>query len=257
MTRMKKRNRILAVFAAALIVTAVFLISLEPSSAVTITGSAVKYNRLQFIYTVSTSGDTTSISWALWCDRTSSSSGTFKKSAPTVVKINGNTVANTNTYYDVRNGSKKLISGTTNIARSNGAAKNVPIFGSVNLSGTSVAGTISVSGTIALPAYTSGTQNLTATIDWIDNNDIDGKRPETVTVTLYQNGTVYRKAEVSSQENQVTFTGLPKAYGGTAYTYTAGGSSAEDYTVSDPDSMVVTYTYDIVPELGFRIGFAI
>lgn len=255
--RMTKRNRVIAVLLAVLIATVVLIISLEPGSAVTITGSAVKYNRLQFIYTVSTSGDTTSISWELWCNRTNSSYGTFKKSAATVVKINGNTVTNTNTYYDVRNGSKKLISGTTNIARTNGAAKSVPVYGSVDLSGTSVAGAISVSGTIALPAYTAGSQDVTATVDWIDNNDADGKRPESVTVILYQNGTEYKSAEVSTQENQVTFTGVPKAYGGKLYNYTIGGNPAEGYSVSDPESLIVTYTYDSVPELGFRIGFAI
>lgn len=253
----RKRTRALAVFVAVLIVASFFLIFLEPSSAVTITGTTVKGNRLQFIYTVSTSGNTTSISWALWCDRTVTSTNTYKKSAPTVVKINGSTVADKNTYYDVRDDSKKLLSGTTNVARSNGAAKKVAIYGSVNLSGTSVAGTISVSGTIALPAYTAGKQDVTVTIDWIDNNNADGKRPEVVTVTLYRNGTAYKNAEVSTQENKLTFTDLPKAYGGTVYSYTAGGSSEEDYTVSDPNSRTVTYTYDIVPELGFRIGFTI
>lgn len=257
MDRKRYIKRVLAGILAAAVLAGAVLVSLEPSSAVTVNGTAVKYNRLQFVYTVKTSGDTTTISWELWCTRTNSNYDTFKKSAATVVKVNSVTVANTNTYYDVRNNSKRLLYGTSYVTRSNGAAKTVPFYASVNLTGTSVAGTITVSGNISLPAYEAGTTDVTATVDWIDNNDAGGKRPESVTVVLYQNGREYQEAEVSTSDNQVTFTGLPKAYGGTAYSYTVGGSQVEDYLVSEPAASEIVYKYALVPEMGFRLGFSI
>lgn len=253
-----KRNFVLAaVLASAVITTLIFIAAAEQSSAVTVNGTAVKYNRLQFVYSTSTSGDTTTISWSLCCNRTNSNYDTFKKSAPTVVKVNGTTVVNKNTYYDVRSGTKTLCSGTTKVARNNGAALNVPFYGSVNLTGTSVAGTITVSGNISLDAYTAGTATVTVPVDWIDNNNVDGGRPEKITVTLYQNGTAYDEKEMSSEETQVTFADVPKAYGGKAYMYTVGGSPASNYNVSEPAADGITYIYSIVPEMGFRIGFSI
>lgn len=257
MTNKINAKRVAVVAFAAVVLAVSILMSMDPSSAVTVNGSVVKTNRLQFVYSTSTSGNTTTVSWSLVCTRTSTNMNTYKKSAPTVVTINGSTVYNGNTYYDVRNGSKTIASGTATIGRTNGAALTVPFSASVNLSGTSVATTLTVSGNISLPAYTAGTKSITVNVDWIDNNDADGKRPENVTVTLYRNGEIYKTAVVSTDENKMTFTDLPAAYGGTAYKYTVSGSKAEDYVLAPASGTNITYTYAIVPELGFRIGFAI
>ena len=134
---------------------------------------------------------------------------------------------------------------------------SIPFYASVNLSGTSVGGTITVSGAINLPAYEVGTTSVTASMDWVDNGDAAGARPETVEVTLYQNGEAYETKTVSATAATVSFAGLPAAYGGKNYSYTVGGSEVADYIVSAPASKAVTYTYALVPELGFRMGFAI
>ncbi len=238
------------------IIAGVLAVLTEHSRATTVNGTLVKYNRLQFIYSTVTSGNSTTISWELWCTRTNSNYNTYKKSTPTTVVINGQTAASLNTYYDVRSGSKMLCSGTKSITRSNGAAMTVPFSASVNLSGTSV-GSLSVSGNISLQAYTVGGKTVTANIDWIDNENADGARPETVTLILYQNGNVYKEQEVAADQRSFTFGDLPAASGGASYTYTVGGREVENYAVSEPTGETVTYTYNIVPEMGFRMGFSI
>lgn len=250
-------EKLLVCITALVLLAGVVLATLDEASADTINGSEIKCNKLQMVYYLSTSGSTTTISWELWCTRTNTSYKTYKKSAATVVQIDGKTLANTNTYYDVRDGSKKLLNGTTSVSRSNGAAKSVYVYASVNLSGTTVGGTLTLSGYINLPAYTVSTKSVTAYVDWIDNSNAEGKRPASVTVTLYQNGKAYKTSAVSTGTNKVTFSGLPTAYGGTAYAYTVGGSNVTDYLVSEQAASQIVYKYARPPEMGFRLGFAI
>ena len=253
----KYTKKLLVLLAAMIMLAGVLLASIESSSAITVSGSVVNYNKLAFTYLTETEGDKTLISWELWCVRTNSVSTVSKKEAPSVVKLNNVIVQNTNAYYDVRSGSKLLLYGKQYIPRTNGAAKTVPFYATVDLTGTVVNTTLKVSGSIPLPAYETGVTQTTANIDWIDNNDAENKRPETVTVTLYREGTVYKEEEVSTEDNQVTFEELPRAYGGKVYAYTVGGSQVEDYLVSDPAESEIVYKYALVPERGFRMGFSI
>ena len=255
--QIKDRHGLAAVLLALVMIAVVFLAALETSSAITVNGTVVNYNRLQFVYTAATAGDMTVITWSLCCTRTNSSCDTFKNSAPTVVIINGNTVVNKSTAYDVCNGTKTLCNGSVKVERSNGAALIVPFSCSVDITGTGVNGNITVSGNIILSAYTAGTTTVTVPVDWIDNDNAEGARPEEITVTLYQNGTAYKETQITSEETEVTFTKVPKAYGGTAYTYTVSGSQVENYSVSEPSDSAITYIYNIVPEMKFRIGFSI
>lgn len=257
MTDSKNISRAIAVILAVTVLTGIFLAGTDRSRAVTVNGTAVKYNKLQFLYVEETVGDETTVIWELWCVRTKSGYDTYKKSAPTVITIDGVTVVNEDKYYDVRDEYKRLHRETMTIKRTDGSARSIPFSASVDLSGTSVGGKIYVSGSIELAEIEVTGKTVTAEIDWIDNDNAEGRRPETVTAVLYRDGEVYGEKTVGAGEKEVTFENLPAAYGGVVYNYTVGGRPVDDYTVSEPAEGIVKFIYNKVPEMGFRIGFSI
>ena len=85
--------------------------------------------------------------------------------------------------------------------------------------------------------------NYSAEIVWNDNNDNDGKRPETVTVELYRNGVP--TGDVKVFENgitKVTWTDLDKNENGEPIVYTVRvvGDSLAEYNVDYTDSETKT-----------------
>ena len=69
---------------------------------------------------------------------------------------------------------------------------------------------------------------------WDDANDQDGKRPDSVTVTLYANGTTTGKTATLSAANdwKAAFTDLPKNHTGKPVTYRVYEDAVADYEVS-------------------------
>lgn len=231
----KLRIAVMAVAIAVMICP--MLMIADKAEAASIYGASVKNQYLRLDYTTSTSGSTTTISWSLYCVK-ASGTGSYKFQAPTTVYVNGSCRYSGNTSYDTRSGGVLLCSGTGSVSRSNGAAVNVPVSATVNMSGTTV-GSISLSGSIPLSGYNIGSTSKSVTVNWDDDSNRDGKRPSSINVTLYQNGKAYKTAAVSAS---YTFTGLPAAGYGTAYTYTIGGTAVSGYTATASGNNI-TYTH--------------
>ncbi|WP_429964971.1 Cna B-type domain-containing protein [Enterococcus sp. AZ072] len=68
---------------------------------------------------------------------------------------------------------------------------------------------------------------------WDDNNNQDGKRPESITVNLLANGQVVSTKEISSKDGWAyQFTNLPKYKNGNEICYTVTENSVANYTTS-------------------------
>ena len=92
----------------------------------------------------------------------------------------------------------------------------------------------SVNGTITTLTNTHETATTEATVQkvWVDGNDQDGIRPETLVVTLSDGQTVTLNA---GNNWQTTVTGLPKFANGEEIVYTWSETDVpEGYTLSDP-----------------------
>ena len=94
-------------------------------------------------------------------------------------------------------------------------------------------------------SYTPETVDISGSKTWNDNNNQDGKRPASITIRLYSNGT-----ELTDKALTVTaddgwkwiFTGLPKYADGKLITYTITEDSVDGYT-SAVNGYDVTNTY--------------
>ncbi|WP_431770758.1 Cna B-type domain-containing protein [Streptococcus gallolyticus] len=87
------------------------------------------------------------------------------------------------------------------------------------------------------------TVEVTGTKTWDDNNDQDGKRPDSITVNLLANGTVVDTKTVTADSNwSYVFTDLPKYANGNEITYTVTEDAVADYTTTY-DGYNITNSY--------------
>lgn len=246
-------SRLIALGLGFLMLIGIFFTSQATAEAAVVYGSYTNYQRAAIYYTYTQNADTcvTTLTVRLRVYSGSSSYGTYKKQAPWSLTYNGTTKTGTTSYTCPSANSYTNISDSysTTITQTNGAAKSVSLSGWLNLSGTSVGGKLSVSSTITLPAFepstTYSSTSVSGEIIWEDDSDRDGKRPDSVTVTLYQNGTAYKTATVSTSSNDFSWSSLNTyASGGSTYTYTVAGSTVDGYTMSVSGT---TITYNHTP----------
>ena len=94
--------------------------------------------------------------------------------------------------------------------------------------------------------HTPETIDISGSKTWEDNNNQDGKRPASITIRLYANGTeLTDKVQTVTADNdwQWSFTGLPKYANGTVIQYTITEDAVEGYTPTYTDFNVTnSYT---------------
>src|SRR5690625_4069801 len=76
-----------------------------------------------------------------------------------------------------------------------------------------------------------GETEVSGTKTWLDNDDATGDRPDTITVNLLQNGTLFTTAEVTADDDwEYSFTHLPEFDDqGVAYDYTVDEEEVANY----------------------------
>lgn len=108
-----------------------------------------------------------------------------------------------------------------------------------------------ISGYNITNSYTPGYTSLTVTKAWEDNGNQDGKRPASVQVQLYADGTASGDPVTLNADNNWTYTWeqLPERSSGTAVSYTVGElTQAPGYTTSITGSAVEGYTITNIAE---------
>ena len=91
--------------------------------------------------------------------------------------------------------------------------------------------------------HTPETTEVSGTKTWADNDDQDGKRPDSITVNLLANGTVVDTKTVTADSNwSYVFTDLPKYANGNEITYTVTEDAVADYTTTY-DGYNITNSY--------------
>ena len=91
--------------------------------------------------------------------------------------------------------------------------------------------------------HTPETTEVSGTKTWDDNDDQDGKRPDSITVNLLANGTVVDTKTVTADSNwSYVFTDLPKYDNGNEITYTVTEDAVADYTTTY-DGYNITNSY--------------
>ena len=85
---------------------------------------------------------------------------------------------------------------------------------------------------------------IEGTKSWEDNDDQDGKRPESIKVNLFANGESKESKTVTAADNwNYSFTNLPKYENGTAINYTVTEDAVADYsTTINGYDIINTYT---------------
>ena len=90
-----------------------------------------------------------------------------------------------------------------------------------------------ISGFNITNSHTPETTEVSGTKTWNDNDDQDGKRPDSSTVNLLANGTKVASQEVTADTNWTyTFSNLAKYANGSAITYTVTEDSVDNYTTT-------------------------
>ena len=81
-------------------------------------------------------------------------------------------------------------------------------------------------------SHTPETTSVSGSKTWNDNNNQDGKRPESITINLVKNGEVYKTVTVTEEDNwSWSFDNLPKYENkGTLITYSITEEKVEEYT---------------------------
>lgn len=253
---MAKENKItVKVFAAViafLLILGALIASCESAHAAVTYGSYTNDQRAAIYYTYTQDKDTckTKLTVRLRVYSKSNTYNTYKNDASWSLTYDGTTKTGTKDYECPDKGEYQNISSSYSktITQTNGVAKTVKLSGWINLSGTSVGGKLSVSDTITLPKFqpstTYSSETVKGTIVWVDEDNRDGKRPESVTVILYRNGTEHKSKTVSG--NSFSWTNLyTYASGGSVYTYKVKGSEVEGYTISISGT---TITYERIPD---------
>ena len=122
----------------------------------------------------------------------------------------------------------------------NYTVKEAPVSGYT----TEISGSASGGFTIT-NSYTPETVAISGSKTWDDNDNQDGKRPESITIRLYANGTeLTEKAQTVTAEDgwKWSFTGLPKYANGEEILYTITEDTVPGYT-SVVNGYDVTNTY--------------
>jgi hypothetical protein len=92
-------------------------------------------------------------------------------------------------------------------------------------------------------SYTPEKTEVSGTKTWIDNNDQDGKRPESITINLLANGKVIDSVVVTEADGwKFTFTDLDKYANGEEIVYTITEDAVDGYTTTI-DGFNVTNSY--------------
>ena len=79
--------------------------------------------------------------------------------------------------------------------------------------------------------HTPSTTTVSGTKTWKDNNDQDGKRPDSIKVNLLANGKVVQSKTVKASDNwKYSFTNLPEFENGKKITYTVTEDAVAGYT---------------------------
>uniref|UniRef100_UPI0025892C7C Cna B-type domain-containing protein n=1 Tax=Streptococcus sp. TaxID=1306 RepID=UPI0025892C7C len=100
-----------------------------------------------------------------------------------------------------------------------------------------------VSGTDITNIHTPETTDISGTKTWDDNDDQDGKRPNSITVNLLANGTVVDAKTVTADNDwNYAFTDLPKYDNGNEIVYTVTEDAVEGYT-SSVEGTTITNTH--------------
>ena len=99
------------------------------------------------------------------------------------------------------------------------------------VTGYNVTTTKTVNGYNILNTHTPETISINGTKHWDDNNNQDGKRPESITVNLLADGNVYASQTVTAASNwKYNFTDLPKYKAGKEIKYKVEEVAVADYT---------------------------
>ena len=93
-------------------------------------------------------------------------------------------------------------------------------------------------------SYTPGKTSVSGFKTWADNENQDGKRPESITVNLLANGKPVQSKTVTAEDGWAwSFTGLDEYSNGTKITYTIDESATEGYeAVVDGYNITNTHT---------------
>ena len=92
--------------------------------------------------------------------------------------------------------------------------------------------------------HTPSTTTVSGTKTWKDNNDQDGKRPDSIKVNLLANGKVVQSKTVKASDNwKYSFTNLPEFENGKKITYTVTEDAVAGYT-STVDGYNITNTHN-------------
>lgn len=244
--------KVLVTAMAFLLFLGVFIASYESAFAAVSYGSYTNDQRAAIYYTYTQDKDTckTKLTVRLRVYAKSNTYSTYKNDASWSLTYDGTTKTGTKDYNCPDKGEYQNISSSYSktITQTNGAAKSVKLSGWINLSETSIGGKLSVSDTITLPKFqpstTYSSQTVKGSIVWDDEDNRDGKRPESVTIMLYRNGTQLKSKTVYGES--FSWTGLyTYAAGGSKYTYKVQGSDIEGYTMNISGT---TITYERIPD---------
>ncbi|WP_156010962.1 Cna B-type domain-containing protein, partial [Streptococcus ruminantium] len=101
-----------------------------------------------------------------------------------------------------------------------------------------------VEGTNITNTHTPETTEVSGTKTWVDNEDQDGKRPQSITVNLLADGKVIKSQQVTAENDwKYTFTDLPKYANGKEIVYTVTENAVEGYTTTyDKYNITNSYT---------------
>ncbi len=88
---------------------------------------------------------------------------------------------------------------------------------------------------------------VSGTVEWVDDDDANGARPDSVSVNLYANGELKETIEATSADNWVwTFSGYPEYVDGQLVDYEVKQTPVDDYYVSSYETILINYYLDYV-----------
>ena len=90
--------------------------------------------------------------------------------------------------------------------------------------------------------HTPEVRSITVDKVWDDANNQDGKRPESILVTLYANGAEKTTEKLTADNWSYTFEDLPKYENGKEITYTVSESTVDGYTLTSNEMVGDTIT---------------
>ena len=114
--------------------------------------------------------------------------------------------------------------------------------------------TTTVDGYNITNSYTPGKTSVTVTKAWDDANNRDNKRPDSITVNLFADGTKVQSQKITAADGwKYEFRDLPKYSNGKEIKYTISEDSVKNYTTSiDGYKITNTYTPETVQVAGSK-----